>query len=264
MKIADACLVISDVDAMSVFYRDVVGLRPRMRNENFADFEFPGGARLAMWEAAHIAETVGWERLGESGNRHARTFLVESAEAVEEAAARLANHVVKPVVMSDGRRRATFRDPEGFIFHVAIDPGRPARAPDGELFAAMAGVELLVADLERSAAFYATLGFAQTVREDEIVSFDGGDTSLTVTSEASATAGLPAGTFTASGHRLMGAIELDTREAVDVMYERLLAGGVAFSGAPKRWPWGAWATYFPDPDGVLWEIYAWVDEPYTW
>jgi catechol 2,3-dioxygenase-like lactoylglutathione lyase family enzyme len=263
MRIADACLIIDDVDVMSAFYADDVGLRPRMRNESFADFEFARGPRLAMWESAHIAATVG-ERLGAPDNRFTRTFRASTGDFVGELARRLADRLVAgPAPTRENRRRATFRDPEGFVFHVEHDPARSATEPEDRLLVEMTDIEVRVRDVERSAAFYSTIGFAETARQGGVVRFDGGEVSLTVTGGSAATEP-PPGTFTAAGRRLMGAIELDGREAVDVLYARLLADGVEFSSAPQRWPWGAWATSFADPDGVLWEIYAWVGDPYTW
>jgi catechol 2,3-dioxygenase-like lactoylglutathione lyase family enzyme len=261
MRISDVCLLISDIDTMSVFYGDAAALRPRMRNENFADFEFPTGPRQAMWETSHVAESIGSEHVGQPGNRFTRTFAARSREAVDEVSRRLERRLVAgPAPWGDGQRRATFRDPEGFVFHVVSDASRS----DGEILGALADVELLVADVDRATAFYAALGLRETARGDGFAAFDGGGSTLTVASEVRAGVGLPAGTFTDAGSRLMGAIELDTREAVDALHASLLDAGVDFSGPPTQWPWGAWASYFSDPDGVLWEIYAWVEEPYTW
>jgi uncharacterized glyoxalase superfamily protein PhnB len=59
----------------------------------------------------------------------------------------------------------------------------------------------------------------------------------------------------------MLAVELDTGEQVDALHESLTARGLAASGPPAVYEWGARSTYFVDPDGYIWEIYAWVETP---
>ena len=131
LKISDYCLIVEDVDRAAAFYGETLGLPMRFRNENFADFDLGEGARLALWEYAHVSGAVGVEAVGKPGNR------------------------------------------------------------------------------------------------------------------------------------FMGAIRLDTGEEVDVACKELRIKGVNFIKEPADWPWGARGAYFSDPDGYLWEIYAWVKAPRT-
>ena len=131
LKISDYCLIVENVDRAAAFYRDVIGLPMRLRNEDFADFEMSSGVRLALWEHPHVAEAVGKDNIGVRGNR------------------------------------------------------------------------------------------------------------------------------------IMGAVQMESAEEVDAAYEKLNAKGVNFIVPPKEWPWGAYAAYFADPDGYLWEFYTWVKEPRT-
>lgn len=131
LKISDYCLIVESVDKSVQYYKDVIGLPMRFRNENFADFDLGKGTRLALWEHQHVSQAVGFENSGPKGNR------------------------------------------------------------------------------------------------------------------------------------TMGAIRLDSTLAVDDLYKELKSKGVNFLNEPKMWVWGAYATYFKDPDGNLWEIYHWAESPRT-
>ncbi len=59
------------------------------------------------------------------------------------------------------------------------------------------------------------------------------------------------------GRGAMSAVEVDSPERVDAMHRELSSQGVRFLKVPKWYAWNAYAAYFEDPDGHLWEIYAW-------
>lgn len=60
--------------------------------------------------------------------------------------------------------------------------------------------------------------------------------------------------------KTMVAVEVPTREAVDEIYNDLTTKGVPFTGPPTEFKWNAYCCYFSDPDGNLWEVYAWVGD----
>jgi catechol 2,3-dioxygenase-like lactoylglutathione lyase family enzyme len=60
--------------------------------------------------------------------------------------------------------------------------------------------------------------------------------------------------------KTMVAVEVPTREAVDEIYNDLITKGVPFTGPPIEFKWNAYCCYFSDPDGNLWEVYAWVGD----
>jgi uncharacterized protein len=59
--------------------------------------------------------------------------------------------------------------------------------------------------------------------------------------------------------RIILACEFESVDMVDVHYERMVRNGVVFLEPPKAFPWNVYATYFNDPDGYLWEIFAWQE-----
>lgn len=58
--------------------------------------------------------------------------------------------------------------------------------------------------------------------------------------------------------KVMTAIEVPSVAVVDEIYSDLTGKDVPFTGPPKTYEWNAYCCYFSDPDGNLWEIYAWV------
>jgi uncharacterized protein len=49
-------------------------------------------------------------------------------------------------------------------------------------------------------------------------------------------------------------------EEVDAHYAQLHARRVSFISPRKDCPWQARCVYFADPDGHIWEIYAWLKD----
>jgi catechol 2,3-dioxygenase-like lactoylglutathione lyase family enzyme len=234
----DVCLVDTDVAASDDFYRELLGFERRMRNVRFADFVFDSGPRLAMWMRPSIAETVGAAYPEAPGLPFRLTV-----EVPEPAARAAADRVPGARTLPDGRVAVT--DPDGF---------GTVLAPTGDERSRIAGVELVVSDPERTAAFLGQLGF----RRDGLV-FDGGEATITLVDRTDPVA-LDDGFGRGGGH-LMLAVELETGDQVDALYAELVSRGLAASGPPAVFEWGARSTYFVDPDGYVWEIYAWVEEP---
>ena len=53
------------------------------------------------------------------------------------------------------------------------------------------------------------------------------------------------------------ALNLPTRESVDVTWEAAVAAGARLVGEPQDRPWGGRSGYVADPEGTRWEI-TWV------
>ncbi|MCS5716304.1 VOC family protein [Herbiconiux sp. CPCC 205716] len=234
MRLDDVCIVNSDVTASDDFYRDTLGLERRMRNVRFADFVFDSGPRLAMWLRPSIAETVGAAYPTRPGLPFRLVLEVPDA------------------------RPGPVSDPDGFVLTLAAPSGSGSR-PGGSR-SRLAEVELAVTDPEVTGEFLETLGFSRASGDPH--RYDGGDGTVIALVAAHSLAGSPRlASFSQNGGHVMLAVELDTGEQVDALHESLTARGLAASGAPAVYEWGARSTYFVDPDGYIWEIYAWVETP---
>lgn len=129
--------------------------------------------------------------------------------------------------------------------------------------AGLTDVCLLVEDVPRSVAFYRDrLGFALKRLDTGFAEFWTGGVILALwqRSDIAANVGLPAA-LEGRGANVMVAVRLESREAVDAEFHRLTAAGVAFVASPTLHPWNAYAAYFADPDGHLWELYHWAGAP---
>lgn len=62
-----------------------------------------------------------------------------------------------------------------------------------------------------------------------------------------------------AGHKACVAVELSNPAEVDRLYSELIAKEVPFQGPPGDYMWNARCAYFYDPDGTVWELYAWLD-----
>lgn len=123
----------------------------------------------------------------------------------------------------------------------------------------------LVDDIERSIAFYQEKVGLKLIRRDQwMARFDTGEATFSLRQAEKFSQELGVGQITEKGHRCIGAFQFDTGEEVSTYYRSLYEKGVKFVTDLVDWPWGARAAYFVDPDGFLWEIYAWVGKPYTW
>ncbi|SDY41737.1 VOC family protein [Herbiconiux ginsengi] len=255
MRLDDICLVNADVTASDDFYREGVGLERRMRNVRFADFVIGTGPRLAMWQRPSIAETVGPGYPTQPGRPFRVTLELPDATALDSAVARVPTAVRLSHARGTGSPAYAVTDPDGFTSVLTTSStGRPR----------IAEIELGVSDVVRTYDFLERLGFAPLVSDGRL-HFDGGNVTLTIVDAASLEGPGIRTTELASwnhnGGHVMLAIELDSGDAVDRLHADLTARGLADSGPPALYEWGARSAYFVDADGYIWEIYAWVEDP---
>jgi catechol 2,3-dioxygenase-like lactoylglutathione lyase family enzyme len=122
-----------------------------------------------------------------------------------------------------------------------------------------------VSDVERSIRFYQGIIGLNIKRQDiGFAEFQTGEATFAVWELSDIRKNLGENIISNEGHRCIGAFQFDTGEEVTTFYNELRAKKVEFATDLVDWPWGARAAYFKDPDGFLWEIYAWVEKPYTW
>ena len=125
-------------------------------------------------------------------------------------------------------------------------------------------IGLFVADLERAIAFYGgTLGFELKRRDTGFAEFRTGGVGLALWEVADVTQALELAESPRQGLTAMVAVRVETADAVDALHDALAARDVTIVQAPTTHAWNARTAYFSDPDGNLWEIYAWVDAPRT-
>jgi predicted lactoylglutathione lyase len=122
-------------------------------------------------------------------------------------------------------------------------------------------ITLGVDDLERSLAFYRSLGFESegvfgTEYEHGAVAFFklAGDLTLaiwpraSIAHDAGVDIGLRAATEVTLGHNVR------TRDEVDAAMREAERAGAAIVKPAQETFWGGYAGYFADPDGHLWEV----------
>ena len=125
-------------------------------------------------------------------------------------------------------------------------------------------IGLFVSDLERAIAFYGeTMGFALKRRDIGFAEFHTNGVGLALWEVSDVTQALELEKTPRQGLSVMVAVRVETAEEVDALHDPLAAKGVTIVQPPTTHAWNARTTYFNDPDGNLWEIYAWVDAPRT-
>jgi catechol 2,3-dioxygenase-like lactoylglutathione lyase family enzyme len=115
-------------------------------------------------------------------------------------------------------------------------------------------VTLGVTDLDRSIAFYESLGWRRSLPDAQGVAFfQLSGLILSLYPDLAQDAGVPPG-------RGPGAFSLAhnvRQEAdVDILVERLVSAGGSLTAPAQTMQWGGRVAYIADPDGFLWEI-AW-------
>jgi lactoylglutathione lyase len=118
-------LLVTRFDETYAFYRDVLGLKPTWGKpgENYASFAFPGGAQIAIFRRALMADAVGTAAKPSTRTEQDTAALVMAADDVDALYARLKGMGVEFVgVPADqpawGIRAAHFRDPDGNLIEV--------------------------------------------------------------------------------------------------------------------------------------------------
>ena len=91
MKLDNVRLLVTNFDKAFVFYRDVIGLTPTWGKpgENYASFLFPGGAQVALFKRALMADAVGAAARPATRHEQDTAALVLSVDDVDAAYARL-------------------------------------------------------------------------------------------------------------------------------------------------------------------------------
>lgn len=126
---------------------------------------------------------------------------------------------------------------------------------------AITDICLLVEDIERTVEFYTgKLGFKLRRRAEGFADFETDGVTLAAweighISEHTGVPNLPG----RAAHKACVAIELSSPKTVDALYKELTAKGVPFQAPPDDFVWNARCAYFYDPDGTVWELYAWLD-----
>lgn len=121
---------------------------------------------------------------------------------------------------------------------------------------------LLVEDTERTIDFYANkLGFRIRRRAEGFVDFHAGKVILAAweLDHINRHCGVSNVRSPREAHKACVAMELESPSEIDRLYGELTSKGVPFYGPPQDYVWNARCVYFTDPDGTLWELYAWLD-----
>lgn len=121
---------------------------------------------------------------------------------------------------------------------------------------------LVTRDIEKAIAFYTEkLGYRLAHRMPGFADFAGPGPILALwdAEKIRETTGVPAQRTEPEGHGVMIAVKLESPEAIDETYERLLARGVEFYRPPLDYPWNARCVYFAGPCGEFWEFFAWYE-----
>lgn len=120
---------------------------------------------------------------------------------------------------------------------------------------------LLVEDIERTVDFYTgKLGLTLRRRAEGFADFelDGVILAAWEIAHVSAHTGVP-NRPGRDGHKACIAIECDSPAELDQIYQELLERGIEFQAPPGNFIWNARCAYFYDPDGTVWELYAWLE-----
>jgi len=115
-------------------------------------------------------------------------------------------------------------------------------------------ITLGVADLDRSRAFYAALGWTPTRQQDGVVFYqiNGMVLGLFGLKPLAADQGRRDATLGTGAMTL--AQNFATTSEVDAAYAAALAAGATALKAPDKVFWGGYSGYYADPDGHVWEI----------
>lgn len=115
-------------------------------------------------------------------------------------------------------------------------------------------ITLGVADLARSSAFYAALGWRPTRPQEGIVFYQMHGTVLALfgLKDLAKDQGRPDAPLGTGAMTL--AQNFQTEAEVDAAYALALAAGATRLKAPEKVFWGGYSGYYADPDGHVWEV----------
>ena len=117
-------------------------------------------------------------------------------------------------------------------------------------------ITLGVADLARSRAFYAALGWRESSgSQPEIAFFNAGDGGLRACSSARHWPRMPMSHRPAAAFPALRWPTMSTRQRrVDRLLAEAVAVGARLVRPADKVFWGGYRGYFADPDGFLWEV----------
>ena len=121
---------------------------------------------------------------------------------------------------------------------------------------------LLVEDIQRSLDFYINkMGMTPTRVNKGFANIrgSGADLALWEVAQVEEALGYNSAQLVDSYQGTIVACHLESNAAVDDQYSKLAELGIEFLGPPRIYDWNAYAAYFADPDGNLWEIYTWAE-----
>lgn len=115
-------------------------------------------------------------------------------------------------------------------------------------------ITLGVADLDRSKAFYAALGWTPTADEGEVVFYqiNGLVLGLFGLGPLAKDQGRPDASLGTGAMTL--AQNFETEAEVDAAYAAAIRAGAVALKAPEQVFWGGYSGYYADPDGHVWEL----------
>lgn len=120
---------------------------------------------------------------------------------------------------------------------------------------------LIPTDFDKAKNFYMEkLGYKLSSEMPGFADFEAGDVLLAIWDAQLLhnVTGANAQRDASNGHQVMVAIEKETPEDIDRIYQELSERGVEFYDEPKNHTWNARCIYFSGPCGELWEFFAWL------
>ena len=120
---------------------------------------------------------------------------------------------------------------------------------------------ILVEDIEKTLSFYTEkLGFELRRRAEGFADFTGAGITLAAweLDHINTHTGVSNRRGPQGIHKVCIAVELKQPDDIDRYFKELSDKGVSFISPPTDYVWNARCTYFSDPDGTLWELYAWL------
>lgn len=117
---------VEDLDRSIAFYRDVLGLRFKLRGTGYAEFD-TGGVRFGLFERAKLSELIGRDA-GSPGPDGEIVLLVRDVDAEARRLGEAGVEVLTgPIDRAWGHRTVHLADPDGLIVELAQEIPRADR-----------------------------------------------------------------------------------------------------------------------------------------